>query len=338
MSRRLTFEIPPDTAGKTIRTFLREELAFSGHQISRLKFQEDGIRVDGEKAYVSHVLREGEMLTVGLTEQVLRRETEGGKRARIWEAPAPELAAFPLKVLYEDEDYLIVDKPAGMVCHPSPGHYSDTLANQAAAYLGGTGTEMDMRVTGRLDRETSGIVTFARSTEAAAMIQRQRADGRLVKTYLALAEGLFRETEGAVKVPIRRECAGSHRMVCAEDGKAAGTYYRVLGETTGPDGSPRTLLAVTIEHGRTHQIRVHMAHIGHPLAGDPLYGSGRSGDEREPLCECGRDLPDEYRQEPMGLHAYKLSFWHPFRGIRIDIESPIPVWADKIHKKVIDIR
>ena len=114
MSRRLTFEISPDTAGKTIRSFLREELAFSGHQISRLKFQEDGIRVDGEKAYVSHVLREGEVLTVGLTEQVLRRETEGGKRARIWEAPAPELAAFPLKVLYEDEDYLILDKPAGM--------------------------------------------------------------------------------------------------------------------------------------------------------------------------------------------------------------------------------
>ena len=168
MNRRLTFRVLPEMAGMTIRAFLREELDFSGHQISRLKFQEDGIRVNGEKAYVSHVLREGEVLTIGLTEQVLRRDTEGGKPAKIWEPPAPELGAYPLKVLYEDDDYLIVDKPAGMVCHPSPGHYSDTLSNQAAAHLGGTGTAMDIRVTGRLDRETSGIVTFARSTEAAA--------------------------------------------------------------------------------------------------------------------------------------------------------------------------
>ena len=308
MSRRLTFEILPDTAGKTIRSFLREELAFSGHQISRLKFQEDGIRVDGEKAYVSHVLREGEVLTVGLTEQVLRRETEGGKHARIWEAPAPELAAFPLKVLYEDEDYLIVDKPAGMVCHPSPGHYSDTLANQAAAYLGGTGTAMDMRVTGRLDRETSGIVTFARNTEAAAMIQRQRRDGRLVKVYLALAEGRFEKEQGVVECPLRREAPGSHRMICAPDGKAARTFYKVLEETEGPEGETQTLLACRIEHGRTHQIRVHMAQIGHPLAGDPLYGVGTE-------------------QETMGLHAWKLSMQKPFGSEVIEIEAERPGWA-----------
>lgn len=172
MKRRLTFTIGPQEAGMNIRAFLRERLSFSGHQISRLKFQEEGIRIDGRKVYVNHILSEGEQLTVGLTEQVLRRDTEGGKTARIWEAPAPELAEYPLQILYEDRDLLIVNKPAGLVCHPSPGHYSDTLANQAAAHLGGTGTAMDMRVTGRLDRETSGIVTFARSTEAAAMIQR----------------------------------------------------------------------------------------------------------------------------------------------------------------------
>ena len=219
MIRKLRFEIRGEDAGRTIRSFLREEAAFSQHQISRLKFQEEGIRIDGEKVYVNHILREGEVLTVGLTEQVSRRETEGGKPAKIWEAPAPELDAFPLKVLYEDEDYLIVDKPAGMVCHPSPGHYNDTLANQAAAHLGGTGTALDIRVTGRLDRETSGIVTFARSTEAAAMIQRQRADGRLVKIYLALAEGTFDREEGVVDAPLRREAPGSHRMICASDGR-----------------------------------------------------------------------------------------------------------------------
>ena len=315
MIRKLRFEIRGEDAGRTIRSFLREEAAFSQHQISRLKFQEEGIRIDGEKVYVNHILREGEVLTVGLTEQVSRRETEGGKPAKIWEAPAPELDAFPLKVLYEDEDYLIVDKPAGMVCHPSPGHYNDTLANQAAAHLGGTGTALDIRVTGRLDRETSGIVTFARSTEAAAMIQRQRADGRLVKIYLALAEGTFDRKEGVVDAPLRREAPGSHRMICASDGKAAATFYRVLGVVSGPDGQTRTLLSCRISHGRTHQIRVHMASLGHPLVGDPLYGTGG---------------------EKMGLHAYKLSFDHPFSGRRIEICAEIPPWAAIIHKKYID--
>ncbi|MCR5809941.1 MAG: RluA family pseudouridine synthase [Lachnospiraceae bacterium] len=308
MKRRLIFAVTREMAGKSIRQFLQEELSFSAHQISRLKFQEEGIRIGGEKVYVSHVLKEGEILTVGLTEQVLRRDTEGGKPAKIWEAPAPELSKYPLQVLYEDGDLLIVNKPAGMVCHPSPGHYSDTLANQAAAHLGGTGTAMDMRVTGRLDRETSGIVTFARNSEAAAMIQRQREDGRLVKIYLALAEGRFDLPEGVVDFPLRREAPGSHLMICAPDGKAARTFYKVLAETRGADGEPRTLLACRIEHGRTHQIRVHMARIGHPLAGDPLYGKGIS-------------------REAMGLHAWKLSLQKPFGSEMIEVTAERPDWA-----------
>ena len=170
---------------------------------------------------------------------------------------------------------------------------------------------MDMRVTGRLDRETSGIVTFAKNTEAAAGIQKQRADGRLVKIYLALAEGDFAEDRGVVDFPLRRESPGSHRMVCAADGKAAGTFYRVLERRTGPDGAPRTLLACRIEHGRTHQIRVHMAQIGHPLAGDPLYGNSAA----------------ELSSEPMGLHAYKLSFQQPFSGESVTIRANLPEWA-----------
>lgn len=313
MKRRLEYPVTEEMAGRSVREFLQEQLAFSAHQISRLKFQKEGIRVNGEKVYVSHVLREGEILTVGLTQQVLRRDTEGGKPGKIWEAPAPELAKYPLQVLYEDEDLLIVNKPAGMVCHPSPGHYSDTLANQAAAHLGGTGTAMDMRVTGRLDRETSGIVTFARNSETAAMIQRQRTDGRLVKTYLALAEGRFEQEEGVVDCPLRREAPGSHRMICAEDGKAARTFYRVLAEKESPEGRIRTLLSCRIEHGRTHQIRVHMAHIGHPLAGDPLYAETAGGGSSE---------------EPMGLHAYSLSMQRPFDGGRIEIRTERPEWAD----------
>lgn len=327
MNRKLEYTITEEMAGKSVRQFLQEVPGFSGHQISRLKFQKEGIRVGGEKVYVSHVLKKGEVLTIGLTEQVLRRDTQGGRPGKIWEAPAPELAAYPLEVLYEDEDLLIVNKPAGMVCHPSPGHYSDTLANQAAAHLGGTGTAMDMRVTGRLDRETSGIVTFARNSETAAMIQRQREDGRLVKTYLALAQGDFTAEEGVVDSPIRREAPGSHYMVCAQDGKPARTFYKVLARTKGPGGDPRTLLECRIEHGRTHQIRVHMAGIGHPLVGDPLYGgefARYGGESGEQLQERTSESPG---QEKMGLHAYRLSLLRPFDGGKIEITAKAPEWA-----------
>ena len=324
MSRRLSFAVDAGTAGMSVRQFLRERLAFSGHQISRIKFQEEGVRIDGRKVYVNHVLQEGELLTVGLTEQVLRRDTEGGRPAKVWEAPAPELAAFPLEVLYEDADLLIVNKPAGIVCHPSPGHYNDTLANQAAAYLGGTGREMDMRVTGRLDRETSGIVTFARSTEAAAMIQKQREDGRLVKIYLALAEGAVERDEGVVDIPIRREAPGSHRMACAQDGRDARTFYRVLARVKGPDAGERTLLSCRIEHGRTHQIRVHMAYIGHPLVGDPLYGT-----------DCAESAAPGKDAEPMGLHARSLSFYQPFSEEKIDIKANLPQWAFNLRTNLV---
>ena len=332
----LTFEMTGREAGITIRAFLREELQFSGHQISRLKYQAEGIRIDGEKAYVNHVLSAGETLTIGLTQQVQRRDTEGGRAARIWEAPAPSLDRFPLQVLYEDEDLLIVDKPAGIVVHPSPGHYNDTLANQAAAHLGAVGRELDIRVTGRLDRETSGIVTFARNTETAAMIQRQRAEGTLIKTYIALAEGAFADESGVVDVPLRRKTADDPRteaalrkktpddmrMEAAADGKPARTFYHVLCRITGPDGQPRTLLACRIEHGRTHQIRVHMAYIGHPLAGDPLYGETRAR-----KTEFVQTEADAARVEPMGLHAWKVTLRQPFTRALIEVEAPLPVWA-----------
>lgn len=376
--RKLKYHIGSAEAGSTIRAFLSERLGFSSHQISRLKYQQEGISVDGSKAYVNHILREGEFLEIGLTEQVLRRDTEGGRPAKIWLAPSSSLARYPLSVLYEDEDLLIVNKPAGIVCHPSPGHYADTLANQAVAHLGGSGTAMDVRVTGRLDRETSGIVTFAKNTEAAGMIQRQRDRGLLYKTYLALAEGRFVEKEGVIDAPLRREYPGSHKMVTAEDGKAARTFYRVLGtldlhsaalKTAGeqtnypveaekrwPDEKEteeRTLLACRIEHGRTHQIRVHLASIGHPLVGDPLYGIEKNygreaGHKREAdyvdrkkslqkslqgaeerCCEVPADLPKASEREEimLGLHAWKLSLRQPFTGEKIEVEAPAPAWA-----------
>jgi 23S rRNA pseudouridine1911/1915/1917 synthase len=293
------------TANGLVNLVLKNCVRVTGHEISGAKYTRDGIMVDGQRVRVTERMRPGQTLRV---------------RLKDFDDPEKILPlAGGVEVLYEDEDLLIVNKPAGMVCHPSPGHYSDTLANQAAAHLGGTGTAMDMRVTGRLDRETSGIVTFARSSEAAAMIQRQRQDDRLIKVYLALACGHFAKDSGVVDEPLRREGPGSHRMVCAPDGKPARTFFRVVTETVSAGGDVRTLLVCRIEHGRTHQIRVHMAWIGHPLVGDPLYG--------EDSADCAA--------EPMGLHAYYLSLTQPFEDKRIEVCAKRPDWAQRISEEAV---
>lgn len=222
-----------------------------------------------------------------------------GRLQKIWVSPVPWLSEnYPLHILYEDEDILAADKPSGVVCHPSPGHFDDTLSNQVAEHLGRIGKELDVRVTGRLDKDTSGIVIFALNTETAAQLIKQRKASMMSKLYIARVRGHFsqpadgrdqqkesasaggvdRKKEnapicGTVDKPLRRESPDSFRMVTAADGKEARTHYLVLAEEE--DGT--SLVACRIEHGRTHQIRVHMASIGHPLVGDRLYGREAEG-------------------------------------------------------------
>lgn len=306
--RILTFHIAKPESGLTVRQYLMQTLEFSAHQVGRLKFHEDGIRVNGARVYVNYVLAEGDVLDISLTQHARRTESGGGQK--VWLPPAPELAdLYPPDILYEDEDLLIMNKPAGIVCHPSFGHFNDTLANQAAEHLGAVGTDAEIRVTGRLDRETSGIVVFAKNTETAALLQKQRENGEVRKIYLALTEGDVSQREGVIDSPIRREAPGSHRMVTAPDGKAARTFYRVI--RTDKDRR-RTLLACRIEHGRMHQIRVHMASVGCPLVGDPLYN------------------PQAVPGEAMGLHAFRLSLRQPFTGRQIRIEAAAPKWAEEL--------
>ncbi|MBQ3393157.1 MAG: RluA family pseudouridine synthase [Lachnospiraceae bacterium] len=325
-----------NAAGQSVRQFLLRELGLRPAQISRLKFSTPGIRVNGEKAYVNRILEAGDLLEVGLTLQKDLRDTEGAKPPKIWEAPPREAQLPPLEILYEDEDLLIVNKPAGIVCHPSPGHYSDTLANQAAVYLGAAGTALDIRVTGRLDRETSGIVTFARNAETAAALQRQRGSGTLVKEYLALTEGVpgagaasgaasdlasgSVPVTGVIDLPLRREYPGSFKMIAAPDGKAARTFYKVLRRSSTEDGAI-CLLRCTIEHGRTHQIRVHLSSMGCPIVGDRLYGSNR-----EVPLPCGEGRRDQGRYPGICLHARRLRLLQPFTGETIEIEAPLPPW------------
>ena len=271
--RILRMEITEENAGKTIKEYLMRQIGFSSAQLSRFKYRKDGIVLNGERRYVSAPLQAGDVLEIRLTGGSEPVEGRGGedRLQKIWVKPVEWLSRdYPLRILYEDEDILAADKPSGIVCHPSPGHFDDTLSNQVADHLGRIGQELDVRVTGRLDKDTSGIVIFALNTEAAAQLIKQRGQDLLSKLYIARVRGRFPDRKsGIVDRPLRREDPSSFRMVTAEDGKPARTHYRVLQEL--PDGT--TLIACRIEHGRTHQIRVHMASIGHPLVGDRLYGT-----------------------------------------------------------------
>ena len=291
----------------------------------------------------------GELPAAGLEE----REAAGGYlRARdgrlqkIWAAPAAWLSEnYPLSVLYEDQDILAADKASGVVCHPSPGHYNDTLSNQVADHLGCIGRELDVRVTGRLDRDMSGIVIFALNTETAAQLIRQRQASMMQKLYIARVRGHFSDQlTGTIDRPLRRESRDSFRMVIAEDGKAARTHYRVLRQM--PDGT--SLVACRIEHGRTHQIRVHMASIGHPIVGDRLYGPEAVEEEVLMSREQARIIREKSEQAAVSrqaaartveerhaaslmLHAWQAVLRQPFTGEEIRLEAPLPEWAEELN-------
>ena len=288
-----------EEAGQSVERFLRQRMGLSRKQISRLKVREEGIRVNGRRQRVSGFLQMGDTLE-------LRLETgfSGGKSGKVEACPE----AGSLHILYEDRDLLAVVKPAGIVCHPSHGHYRDTLSNQAAAYLEARGEAGVIRLVGRLDKDTSGIVVFAKNQETAAALARQREAGEMQKMYLALAEGCPPAKEGTVAAPLARDPGHLMKMQVSPEGKAACTRYRLLKTIEGEKGR-RALLLLQLEQGRTHQIRVHMAFIGCPLAGDPLYGRNPQGTGAL-------------------LHAWKLSLFQPFTREKICLETDLPEWAE----------
>ena len=287
MKRILTYRIEENT---DIENFLRK-LGFSKKQISALKFRENGIRVNGSRRRVTEKLQPGDLLEILV-------EEEGKSSSQL--IPAEGMVS----VLYEDEDLMVVDKTAGILVHPSGGHYQDTLANQLMGYFQKRGETPVLRSIGRLDKDTSGAVLFAKTKLSAARLSKERELGRYEKEYLALAEGYFGENSGEVHIPVS-QVPGSHpiRMKTdPENGKEAHTYWKL--EKQFPEAA---LLRIHITTGRTHQIRVHMAGIGHPLLGDPLYG---------------KDCRDFSRA---ALHAHVLHLTHPVTGERLVIESPLPL-------------
>lgn len=266
---------------------LKGEVGMTKREISQIKFRPGGLQVEGRQVRVTHVLTEGEVL-----EMLLEEAGAGSSHL--------EASEGRLKVLYEDEDLLAVNKPAGLVVHPSHGHYRDSLANQLVGYYRRNGQEATVRSIGRLDKDTSGVLLFGKHAQAAARLCRQREERTYQRWYLALAAGRFRREKGRLSGKIGPKLGDLMRMAVTADGKPAVTHYQVLGQESG-----YALLACRLETGRTHQIRVHMAQAGHPLLGDPLYGDGQGASR-------------------LMLHAWRVNCLQPFTGEPLEISAPAP--------------
>ncbi len=254
--RILEYRVPPDCGGMSVRDFVRRRLGFSARFLTEQKKLADGMQKNGAPCRSVDLLHAGDVLTLSLPEE----ET----------TYPPEPAA--LSVLWETGDYLAVDKPPGMPVHPSPGHDRDSLLNAAAYYFQETGQSHLFRPLYRLDKDTSGVVVLGKHRPAAA--------ARLEKWYYAVCQGTLTGA-GTVELPIGLK-SGSRIVRECGHGVRAVTHWRALAFRDGC-----TLLELRLETGRTHQIRVHMAALGHPLAGDDLYGGSREAVGRQAL-HCGR--------------------------------------------------
>lgn len=285
MERIFHYTISADDTGLSLDHFLRAH-GYSHHILTGLKQTADGICLNGAHSRVTALLRTGDLVTVTL------RETEGSGSVQ----PAP----LPLRIVYEDADLCVIDKPAHMPIHPSFGNYENTLASALAFYYRAQAPFV-CRCVNRLDRDTTGLVIVAKHALAASVLSGSLIRRDIRREYLAVADGIVPES-GVIDAPIGR-LAGSAiaRCVDYEAGQRAVTHYRRL---TAENGC--SLVRLTLDTGRTHQIRVHMQSIGHPLLGDFLY------------------YPEYTRIKRQALHSHRLTFPHPFTGEILSFVSPLP--------------
>lgn len=339
MNRYLTIHIPETAAPAPVSHFLRTQAGLTKKQISQAKFRPSGVQKNGQQCRVTETSYPGDQITVCLeTDDVdsLHLEsssftissdshsfplsTDSGSysdstasefagsdaNSHIYHSPSTTSQLLPeLEILYEDQDILAVNKPAGLVTHPSGSHYSDSLSNQVAAYFRSKDEPTKVRSIGRLDKETSGILLFARNQTAAARLQKQRENGISEKTYLAAVSGsMLEDTDGtfhAITTPLAPDPDNRLKMVISPGSslpgsKPAVTLYSVLKSTAPGSRISASLVMLRLKTGRTHQIRVHMASLGHPLLGDSLYHLS--------------DTTNLFSRA--ALHAWKLKFHPPF--------------------------
>ena len=298
----LTLPVPPEAAGGRVDAWLaeqREDLTRS----AAARLLEDGqVTCDGKPLPKNYRLRGGETLTVTLPE--------------VQEA---ELIAqdIPLDVVYEDGDVIVLNKPKGLVVHPAPGHADGTLVNALLHHCGdslsGIGGEKRPGIVHRIDRDTSGLIIAAKNDFAHQKLSAQLSDHSLARTYECIVIGNLREDSGTVDAPIGRDRRDRKKMAVVPDGRRAVTHWEVIARYPG-----FTHVRCRLETGRTHQIRVHMAYLGHPILGDTVYGAKKPVPGLQGQC----------------LHAVGLRFVHPRTGETVELTCPLPEEFQRELKKL----
>lgn len=292
-----------ESTGERLDVFLARRLSLSRSRVAAL-IAEGRITVDGRAPRKSHVVQPGQRIEVVIP------------------PPGPAVArpeALPLDIRYEDEALLVVNKPAGMVVHPAPGHAAGTLVNallHGVKDLSGIGGVLRPGIVHRLDRDTSGLILVAKTDAAHRALGEALRRRQIRRRYVAMTWGHLPESPLTIDAPIGRHPRDRKRMAVVPEGRHAATRVRVRERWLAAE-----LLEVRLETGRTHQIRVHLAHVGHPVVGDAVYGAGwergMSGAGRRWALELARRVPRQF------LHAWELEFPHPLTGEAIRCRAPL---------------
>ena len=287
MERIITYHIDARAGGLRTEQFLRRR-GYSCQNLTQLKKMPESILINGVWSYMRTPLSAGDTLTVHI------RETES--------SPNIPPVDLPLCIVYEDEDIIVVNKPAGMPVHPSLNNYMNSLANALMYYYQQQGKPFIFRCTNRLDRDTSGLTVVAKHMVSSGILSAMTARHKIRREYLAIVRGHVTPPSGTIDAPIGR--VGTpliERRIDFEHGERAVTHYRVVKEKNG-----HSLVSLVLETGRTHQIRVHMKYLGFPLVGDYLYN------------------PDMEYLQRQALHSHSLSFRHPITGDDLKFEAELP--------------
>jgi len=302
MNEKEIFTVTAEEAGQRLDGFLAEAM----EELSRSRIQslcQDGmITVNGKAAKKNQKLKGGDVIEVELP------------------APIPtEIVPqdIPLDIIYEDDSVLVINKPKGMVVHPAPGHPDGTIVNAVMFHCGerlsGIGGELRPGIVHRSDKDTSGLLMIAKNDKAHAALSAQLKDKSLARVYEAIVLGNLKEEKGTIDAPIGRSLRDRKKMAVVEGGRPAVTHYETVARYNG-----YCHVRCHLETGRTHQIRVHMASIGHPLAGDEVYGRGREKTGLEGQC----------------LHAGRIRFIHPDTGEAMEFSCPMPDYFTQFEEKL----
>lgn len=287
MDRIIEYVIDQDSDGLRVEQYLRRR-GYSGQNLTEIKRMPESILVNDIHYYMRQTLAAGDRLRVCI------RETKCSENV----LPSK----LPLNIIYEDEDIIVINKPAGMPIHPSLNNYTNSLANALAWYYREQGRPFIFRCCNRLDRDTSGLTVVAKHLVSSSILSDMVRRHKLRREYLAIVRGHLTPQSGIIDAPLARKPGTIiERTIDFEHGETAVTHYQVADEQNG-----HSLVSLCLETGRTHQIRIHMKHLGYPLVGDYLYN------------------PDMEYIKRQALHSHRLSFAHPITGRPMDFHAPLP--------------